>query len=166
MYSIGDRIVYPMHGAGIIESIEEREILGSKQSYYILKIPVGNMKVMIPIANVDNIGVRDIIDKSIVDDVFSRFKNKDVEQKETNWNKRYRENIGKLKTGDIFEVTDVVHALMIRERDRGLSTGEKKMLSNAKQILISELVLAKGLKQEDVEHAMYDYIYNNRAKAQ
>ena len=166
MYSIGDRIVYPMHGAGIIESIEEREILGAKQSYYVLKIPVGNMKVMIPIANVDNIGVRDIIDKSIVDDVFLRFKNKDVEQKETNWNKRYRENIGKLKTGDIFEVTDVVNALMVRERDKGLSTGERKMLNNAKQILISELVLAKGLKQEDIEHIMNDYIYNNKAKAQ
>ena len=166
MYSIGDRIVYPMHGAGIIESIEEREILGSKQSYYVLKIPVGCMKVMIPIANVENIGVRDIVDQSVVDKVFLRFKSKDIEQKEVNWNKRYRENMDKLKTGDIFEVTDVVNALMVRERDKGLSTGERKMLNNAKQILISELVLAKGLKQEDIEHTMNDYIYNNKAKAQ
>lgn len=166
MYNIGDRIVYPMHGAGIIESIEEREILGSRQSYYVLKIPVGSMKVMIPIANVENIGVRDVIEPSVADKVFLRFKSQDVVQKEANWNKRYRENMEKLKTGDIFEVSDVVNALMVRERDKGLSTGERKMLNNAKQILISEIVLAKGIEQEDVEHAMNDYIYNNKAKAQ
>ena len=166
MYKIGDRIVYPMHGAGVIEAVEEKEILGLVQSYYILKIPIGDMKVMVPISNVKNIGIRDVIDESVAKEVLLIFKEDVEEKKESNWNKRYRDNMDKLKTGDIFEVTDVVNALMVRERDKGLSTGERKMLNNAKQILISELVLAKGLKQEDIEHIMNDYIYNNKAKAQ
>ena len=166
MYSIGDKIVYPMHGAGVIDSIEEREILGVKQNYYVLKIAVGDMKVMIPTNNIDNVGVRELIESSKIDNVLLKLKEPVVEVKETNWNKRYRENMNKLKTGDIFKVSEVVQTLMVRERDKGLSTGEKKMLSNAKRILISEVVLSKGISQEDVEDVMNDYIYNNKAKAQ
>ena len=166
MYSIGDKIVYPMHGAGVIDSIEEKEILGVKQNYYVLKIAVGDMKVMVPINNIENVGIRGLIDNTKVEEVLLKLKEPVEEVKETNWNKRYRENMNKLKTGDIFQVAEVVRALMVRERDKGLSTGEKKMLSNAKRILISEIVLSKGMTQENVEDIMNDYIYNNKAKAQ
>ncbi|MBP5427115.1 MAG: CarD family transcriptional regulator [Clostridiales bacterium] len=166
MYNIGDKVVYPMHGAGVIEDIEEREILGSKQNYYVLRIPVGSMKILVPISKMEEIGIRDLSDESLVEDVFSVFQEEPMYSKESNWNKRYRDNMIKLKTGDILNVASVVQGLMIRERDKGLSTGEKKMLSNAKQILESEIVLIKGWKQDHIDRMLYDYIYNNRAKAQ
>jgi CarD family transcriptional regulator len=150
MFRIGDKIVYPMHGAGVIESIEEREILGERKRYYVMKMPVGDMKVMIPINNVEGIGIRGIIDKQNADEVFRSLQNRCNEQS-SNWNKRYRENMIKIKSGDIFEVADVVKTLILRERNRGLSTGERKMLNSAKQILISELVLAENMNPLDVE---------------
>ncbi|MCX7774409.1 MAG: CarD family transcriptional regulator [Clostridia bacterium] len=150
MFRIGDKIVYPMHGAGIIESIEEREILGERKRYYVMKMPVGDMKVMIPINNVEGIGIRDVIDKQDADEVFRSLEIRGNDQP-ANWNKRYRENMVKIKTGDIFEVADVVKSLILRERCKGLSTGERKMLNSAKQILISELVLAKNMNPMDVE---------------
>lgn len=150
MFSIGDKIVYPMHGAGVIESIEEKEILGEKKSYYVMKMPVGDMKVMIPINNVDCIGIRDIINRNDADKVFKSLEISCDEQT-ANWNKRYRENMIKIKSGDVFEVAEVVKSLVSRERNKGLSTGERKMLNSAKQILISELVLAKNMNPMDVE---------------
>lgn len=150
MFSIGDKIVYPMHGAGVIESIEEKEILGEKKSYYVMKMPVGDMKVMIPINNVDCIGIRDIINRNDADKVFKALE-VSCDEQTANWNKRYRENMIKIKSGDVFEVAEVVKSLISRERNKGLSTGERKMLNSAKQILISELVLAKNMNPMDVE---------------
>lgn len=150
MFSIGDKVVYPMHGAGIIESIEEREILGELKKYYVMKMPIGEMKVMIPINNAEGIGIRDVIDNKCADSVFKSLEIKSDEQT-SNWNKRYRENMDKIKSGDVFEVADVVKHLVLRERNKGLSTGERKMLNSAKQILISELVLAKNMNPNDVE---------------
>ncbi|MGI6050056.1 MAG: CarD family transcriptional regulator [Acetivibrionales bacterium] len=147
---MGDKVVYPMHGAGIIESIEEREILGELKKYYVMKMPIGEMKVMIPINNVEGIGIRDVIDNKCADSVFKSLEIKSDEQT-SNWNKRYRENMDKIKSGDVFEVADVVKHLVLRERNKGLSTGERKMLNSAKQILISELVLAKNMNPNDVE---------------
>jgi CarD family transcriptional regulator len=158
MYNVGDKIVYPMHGAGIIESIEEKEILGKSCSYYVMKIPIGDLKVMIPTNNVDDIGIRDVISISEADKVFKILGSGEHELS-SNWNKRYRENMVKIKSGNIFEVADVVRSLMQRDRDRGLSTGERKMLSSAKQILISELVLAKGINQHEVEDKIQQYLY-------
>ena len=150
MFSIGDKIVYPMHGAGVIESIEEKEILGQKQSYYIVKMPIGDMRVMIPIQNTRDIGIREVISHQDVDKVFDVLLDQHTSST-SNWNKRYRENMIKIKSGNIFEVADVVRTLILREKEKGLSTGEKKMLNSAKQILISELVLAKDLNQVDIE---------------
>lgn len=150
MYDVGDKIVYPMHGAGVIESIEEKEILGEKKSYYIMKMPVGEMKVMIPINCAGNVGIRDVIDKSIADRVFRSLEGEIIEQP-SNWNKRYRENMIKIKSGNVFDVAEVVKNLIIREKQKGLSTGERKMLNSAKQILISELVLAENMKPCEVE---------------
>jgi len=150
MFNVGDKIVYPMHGAGIIESIEEREILGQKQNYYVVKMPVGGLKVMIPTRNVDDIGVREVIGSHEVDKVFAILQDQNINVT-ANWNKRYRENMLKIKSGNIFEVADVVRTLMLREKEKGLSTGERKMLNSAKQILVSELVLAKEADQVEIE---------------
>jgi CarD family transcriptional regulator len=159
MYNIGDKIVYPMHGAGVIESIEEKEILGNKQSYYVVKIPIGEMKVLIPTKNVDGIGIREVISEADADKVFTMLKNKTVSVS-SNWNKRYRENMVKIKSGNIYDVAEVVRCLMLRDKEKGLSTGERKMLNNAKQILISELVLVKNMKPVEIESIINKFLSN------
>lgn len=150
MFQIGDKIVYPMHGAGVIEEITEKEILGKRKQYYILKFPIGDMKVMVPVGKVDQIGVRPVIDGCRVDDVFSILGG-DPDEMSENWNKRYRDNMEKIKTGDICEVAHVVRNLMARDRDKGLSTAEKKLLSNARHIMVSELVLTNTLTQKEID---------------
>jgi len=147
LYKIGDRVVYPMHGAGIIESIEEKEILGEKRQYYILKLPVGDMKVMIPINNCREIGLREVIDSDGVQKVMGILKEQSSNMS-TNWNRRYRANLEKIKSGNIYEVAEVVRNLINRDREKGLSSGERKMLENARQILLSELVLATELEED------------------
>ena len=147
MFSVGDKVVYPMHGAGIIEAIEDREILGRRKTYYIMRLPLGDMKVMIPTDNVVEIGLRDIIDRDEVKQVIAVLKDTKTKMS-TNWNRRYRANMQKIKSGNIYEVAEVVRNLQLRDMEKGLSTGERKMLSNAKQILISELVLAENIDED------------------
>ena len=149
MYSVGDKVVYPMHGAGVIDSIEEKEILGEKQSYYILKMP-GEVKVMVPTSTAEQHGIRNVIDKSEAEKVINVLEQDETEM-EKNWNKRYRDNMDKMKSGNIYEIADVVRNLSFKQKEKGLSTGEKKMLNNAKQILVSELVLAEHASQDEVE---------------
>lgn len=149
MFNVGDKIVYPMHGAGTIDAIEQKEILGEKQEYYIIKMP-GEVKVMVPIAKAEEIGVRTVIDKNEAGKVLEVLEANETEMS-NNWNKRYKENMEKIKTGNIYEVADVVRNLSYKKREKGLSTGEKKMLGNAKQILISELVLAEHASEPEVE---------------
>ncbi len=150
MYNIGDRVVYPMHGAGVIEAIEEREVLGQRQSYYIMGLPVGGMKVMIPTSSEKELGLRDVIDHEGTERVVEILEDKESKMSK-NWNQRYRANMDKIKSGDIFSVAEVVRNLSIRDRDKGLSTGERKMLDVARQILISELVLARQSTEEQIE---------------
>lgn len=153
MYNLGDKVVYPMHGAGKIESVEEKEVLGELKKYYILKMPIGEIKLMIPVDNVNNMGLRNIIGKDEVKDVLAVLE-QSAEENTSNWNKRYRENMEKMRTGDIFELAHVVRDLSYRDREKGLSTGEKKMLANAKQMLISEVALSIDQDGETVT----DYI--------
>lgn len=157
MYNIGDKIVYPMHGAGIIEAIEEKKFLKQKQSYYIMRMPIGDMKVMIPVCNCEEIGIRNIIDRESACQIIEKFRLLKTDVND-NWNKRYRENMTKIRSGDILEVLDVVKSLMLRDKLKGLSTSERKMLNNAKQIVISELVLAKVALHDEIEQAMDDII--------
>ena len=159
MFNIGDKIVYPMHGAGTIDSIEEKDILGEKQAYYILKMP-GEVKVMIPIDKAEQVGVRNIIDKNSADKVFNLLSQDETEM-DKNWNKRYRDNMDKLKSGDIYEIADVVRNLSFKQKEKGLSTGEKKMLVNAKQILVSELVLAEQSSKDEIEELVDSKINNS-----
>ena len=150
MFVIGDRIVYPMHGAGIIEQIEEKQILGEVRKYYILKIPCGDMKIMIPTESSRDIGIRAVISVEQINEVLGVL-GAEVTEMSSNWNRRYRENMEKLKTGDIYNVAEVVRNLMRTDKEKKLSTGEKKMLSNAKQILISEFILVKDIDSETAE---------------
>lgn len=156
-FNIGDKIAYPMHGAGVIEAIEERIIMGEKKQYYILKIPIGNMSVLIPKDNAEKIGIRDIISESDADRVLEEFKACPVEI-DLNWNKRYRENLTRIKSGDIFEITGVVKNLMFREKTHGLSTGERKMLASARQIIVSELIIAKKTTLNEIENILNNVI--------
>lgn len=149
MYNVGDNIVYPMHGAGVIVAIEEREVLGEKQKYYIMQLPIGDMKVMIPLKSVDDLGLRQVINDEEVLRVFKILQGEKTAMS-TNWNRRYRANMEKIKSGDIFEVSEVVRNLTIRENDKGLSTGERKMLDTARQILISELVIAQDSTEDEI----------------
>lgn len=145
MFAVGDKIVYPMHGAGVIEGIEEKKILGETRSYYILKVPCGDMKVMIPVESTEEVGVRNIMSESELCVVIECLMDESTEMPD-NWNKRYRENMEKLKTGSAMEVAEVVRNLGRMEREKKLSTGEKKMLSNAKQILVSEIILIRDIE--------------------
>ena len=150
MFSIGDYIAHPLHGAGVIENIVSRRISGQQRDYYVLKLPVGDMVVMVPVLGCESIGVRSIISADEAERVMDAFKTIKVEMT-ANWNKRYRENMDKIKSGDLMSVASVVKGLMSRDSERGLSTGERKMLHEAKQILISELVLSKSSSYEAVE---------------
>ena len=157
MFSIGDKILYPTHGAGVIEGIEERVVLGKKHNYYILKMPSEDMTVMIPTDGCDEIGVRYVIEKEEALKVLEAFRNKSVVLDE-NWNRRQRENIVKIKSGNIYEVLLVVKALMIRDRTKGLSTSERKMLNVSKRIMTSEIVLSGAAEMGDVESILNDTI--------
>lgn len=152
MFNIGDKVVYPMHGAGTIESIEEKEMLGNAEDYYIIKMPVGGMRLMVPTSKVDNIGIREVSERAEAEKVFDVLeKPKDPYVHDSNWSKRYNLNVDKIKSGNILEVAEVVRELSHRHMERGLSIGEKKMLNTAKNILISEMVLSEEMSQESLD---------------
>ena len=159
MFKIGDKVVYPMHGAGTIVSIEQRELMGNSEDYYIIKMPVGGMKLMVPTSKVENVGIREVSDKLEADKVFSVLeKPKDPYVHDANWNKRYNLNAEKIKSGNILEVAEVVRELSHRHMERGLSIGEKKMLTTAKNILLSEMVLSENLTHDVLDKEIEDAI--------
>ena len=153
MFQIGDKVVHPMHGAGIVESIVQKKVDGVVRDYYIMKLPGRSMIVMIPTDSCDAIGVRPVMNREQADQVLAAIPNIQVEMT-ANWNHRYRENLERLKSGNLLEVARVIKGLSARDAKRGLSTGERKMLHAAKQILISELVLSTSQSYEDVEHEL------------
>ena len=157
MFNVGDKIVHPMHGAGTISAIEEKNIGNETEEYYIISMP-GEVKVMVPIAKAEQIGVRNIIDESDVSKVLGILEEDETEMS-NNWNKRYRDNMDKMRSGNIFVVADVVRNLSFKQKEKGtLSTGEKKMLNNAKLILVSELVLAEHASRDEIEELVNNKI--------
>ena len=156
MFNVGDKIVHPMHGAGTISAIEEKNIGNETEEYYIISMP-GEVKVMVPIAKAEQIGVRNIIGEGEVSKVLGILEEDETEMS-NNWNKRYRDNMDKMRSGNVYEVADVVRNLSFKQKEKGLSTGEKKMLNNAKQILISELVLAEHSSKEEIEQLVENKI--------
>ena len=153
MYQVGDKVVHPMHGAGVIDSIVQRKVSGHVQEFYLLKLSVGNMVVMVPTDNTGEIGMRPVVSGTRAEELMSEMEGIEVDMTQ-NWNGRYRENMVRLKSGDLLEVARVVKGLLRRDSQRGLSNGERKMLHTAKQILISELVLAQSLPYETVESSI------------
>jgi len=150
VYQIGDKVVHPMHGAGVIDSVVQRKVSGKMQDYYLLKLSAGSMMVMIPTDNTEEIGMRPVVSGKEAVALLGAMEHIEVDMTQ-NWNRRYRENMVRLKSGDLLEVARVIKGLMLRDDQRGLSNGERKMLHMAKQILISELVLAQSLPYETVE---------------
>lgn len=157
MFSIGDKIVYPMQGAGIIEKIESQHILGEDRDYFVLKTPYSDMKIMIPVRNCIEIGVRHIIAPEDVESVLHILSAPSTVMNR-NWNKRYRENMDRLKTGDIGQVAGVVRNLVRIERVKSLSAGEKRMLTTALHILASELVMTLEIEPAAAENLINDAI--------
>lgn len=149
MFNVGDKVVYPMHGAGTIDSIDKKNILDEEVEYINISMP-GGVKVMVPSNQASKQGLRSIISKDEIEKVFTVLENDETAMSD-NWNKRYRDNMDKMKSGDIYEVADVVRNLSFKQKEKGLSTGEKKMLNNAKQILVSELVLVENVPNTEME---------------
>ncbi len=154
MFKVGDKVVYPHHGAAVIERKEKREVFGEKRDYFILRLAYGDLTLMVPADNVEEVGVRDVINSEEVEEVFAVLRKKEARMP-TNWSRRFKNHVEKLKSGDIYQVAEVVRNLSIREGDKGLSAGEKRMLSKARQILVSELTFAIGVSEEEAESKLY-----------
>ena len=159
MFNIGDKIVYPIHGAGEIVAIEEREILGDVHKYYIMRLPINDLKVMVPVKNAKEIGVRDISDADTMEKVLKALSSEEEVSMPKNWNRRYRYNLDKIKSGDLMEIADVVRSLESLDREKSLSTGERKILNEAKQIIVSEMVLVFEKIVEEVTKLIDDAIF-------
>ena len=149
-FSVGDTVVYPHHGAALIEAIEKRTVKGVERDYLVLRVAQGDLTVRVPSENVDLVGVRDVVDQAGLDRVFDVLRQPYTEEP-TNWSRRYKANLEKLASGDVIKVAEVVRDLWRRERERGLSAGEKRMLAKARQILVSELALAENTNEDKAE---------------
>lgn len=157
MYNIGDKIFYPSHGAGVIEKIEERKVLGKKRAYYIMKMPYEDMKVMLPAESGEEIGMRFVIGSDEGKRALERFRDEPI-CNDDNWNRHQRDNMEKIKSGDIYQVLTVVKNLMFMDKKKGLSTSERKLLGLSRQIFISEIVLSGAADKSDVEGIMEDTV--------
>jgi CarD family transcriptional regulator len=153
MYAVGDKIVYPPYGAGVINDIEIKEVDGRPLTYYVLHIPVGNLKIMISAAKAESLGVRVIYPKDEMMGVIKGILNEPIVMAD-NWNQRYKDNMERIKSGSLAEVAIVYRNLMLRERERGLSTAEKKMMTTAKQVILSELMLSQEVDKPEAEQIL------------
>ena len=152
-FNVGETVVYPHHGAALIEAIESRAIKGVERTYLVLKVAQGDLTVRVPADNVDLVGVRDVVNREGLDKVFEVLREPYVEEP-TNWSRRYKANLEKLASGDVIKVAEVVRDLTRREGGRGLSAGEKRMLAKARQVLISELALAEKTNEDKAESVL------------
>ena len=156
-FAVGDKVVYPHHGAAIIEGKEKRVFDGHKTDYFVLRITYGDLKVSIPVEKADEIGLREVINDEEVEEVFAVLRKKEARMP-TNWSRRFKNHVEKLKSGDIYQVAEVVRNLSLREADKGLSAGEKRMLARARQILVSELTFALNVDEEAAEARLDDVL--------
>ena len=147
IFKVGETVVYPHHGAALIEAIEKKTIKGVEREYLVLKVAQGDLTVKVPSENAEYVGVRDVVGQEGLDKVFQVLRAPHTEEP-TNWSRRYKANLEKLASGDVNKVAEVVRDLWRREQDRGLSAGEKRMLAKARQILVGELALAEGTDAE------------------
>ena len=152
-FDVGDKVVYPHHGAATIEKREKKTAFGKRQDYLVLRLAYGDLTLMVPADNAEEIGLRDVINDEEVEEVFAVLRKKEARMP-TNWSRRFKNHVEKLKSGDIYQVAEVVRNLTIRERDKGLSAGEKRMLGKARQILVSELTFALNVNEEAAEETL------------
>ncbi|MHB8330522.1 MAG: CarD family transcriptional regulator [Acidimicrobiales bacterium] len=150
VFDIGDKVVYPHHGAAIVERREVKEAFGQKREYLVLRLAYGDLTLMVPADNTEGVGLREVINDEEVEEVFAVLRKKEARMP-TNWSRRYKNHSEKLRSGDIYQVAEVVRNLSIRDKDKGLSAGEKRMLSRARQILVSELTFALDVNEEEAE---------------
>lgn len=152
-YQIGDQVAHPLHGAGVISAMETKRIDGVVRAYYVMQLPFGDMLIKFPQDTCERVGVRPLLTPDEMGEILSHVPDIDLDM-EQNWNKRYRENMARIRSGDLLTVSGVIKGLLRRDMVRGLSTGERKMLHAAKQILASEMVLVLGLSREEVDAAL------------
>ncbi len=153
-FKVGDMAVYPGHGVGVVEGVETRDIAGSRQTFYVLKILENGMTIMVPTANADAIGMRDVIEPEEVDVIYGVLAERDLDLDKQTWNRRHREYMAKIKTGSPYEVARVLRDLFILKGDKNLSFGERKMFDTAKGLLVKELAVAKGQPEAEIEERL------------
>jgi CarD family transcriptional regulator len=158
-FTVGETVVYPHHGAALIEAIETRTIKGEEKTYLVLKVAQGDLTVRVPADNAEYVGVRDVVGADGLERVFEILKAPHTEEP-TNWSRRYKANVEKIASGDVNKVSEVVRDLWRRDRERGLSAGEKRMLAKARQILVSELALAEHTNEDKAE-ALLDEVLSS-----
>lgn len=150
-FEVGDKVVYPAHGVAEVMGVEDRNIAGVPQKFYVLKVLENSMRLMVPTKNVNQVGIREIISSDEADEVFSVLKKREKITESTTWNRRHREYLDKIKTGSVFEVARVLRDLCVLKGDKDLSFGERKMLDTARCLLVREISISKGISQEEVE---------------
>ncbi|MDX6440183.1 MAG: CarD family transcriptional regulator [Gaiellaceae bacterium] len=165
MFEVGDKVVYPHHGAGTVVKKEKREILGQTREYLTIQILHNDMTVNVPVENAEQVGLRTVIDEDLVNTVVKALTAGESEMPK-NWNRRFKHNRDKMKTGDIFELAEVVKNLSLRDHEKGLSTGEKQMFVKAKKILASELMYAKAVDEEEAAEWLEGVLAGNGEKPQ
>lgn len=159
MFNIGDKVVYPMHGAGTIIAIEERVILGKKHKYYIILLPINRLKVMVPVKNADDVGLRNILEVEDMEKVLTALSSDDKMKMPKNWNRRYKFNLERIKSGDLMEIADVIKSLEKLDTKKSLSTGERKILTEARSIIISEMALVFDKEVDEVVSMVDEAIF-------
>ena len=163
MFDVGDKVVYPHHGAGTVVKREKREVLGQTREYLTIQILHNDMTVNVPVENAEQVGLRTVIDEDLVNTVVKALTAGESEMPK-NWNRRFKHNRDKMKTGDIFELAEVVKNLSLRDHEKGLSTGEKQMFVKAKKILASELMYAKAVDEEEAAEWLEGVLAGNGEK--
>jgi CarD family transcriptional regulator len=153
-FRVGDKVVYPHHGAAVIESLEEKELFGEKRDYFILKLAYGELTLMVPTDSTDEVGLREVTPAKEVPKVFKVLRKQEPTTNTTNWSRRFKANVEKLRSGDIYKVAEVVRSLHQRDKEKGLSAGEKRMLTKARQILVSELTFSKDCNEAEAEQLL------------
>ncbi|TMK83908.1 MAG: CarD family transcriptional regulator [Actinobacteria bacterium] len=156
-FRVGDKVVYPHHGAAVIEGTQQRVIEGETREYWVLRLSYGDLTLMVPTDGADEVGLRGVVPKNELEQVYKVLQSKKQAPAPSNWSRRFKSHVEKLRSGDIYQVAEVVRNLSNRDKDKGLSAGEKRMLTKARQILVSELTFAAGVKEEKAE-AMLDEI--------
>jgi CarD family transcriptional regulator len=154
-FDVGDKVVYPHHGAAVVERREVIEAFGDTKEYLVLRLAYGDLILRVPSDNTEEVGLREVINDEEVEEVFAVLRKKDVRMP-TNWSRRYKNHVEKLKSGDIYQVAEVVRNLSNRDKDKGLSAGEKRMLTRARQILVSELTFALAVDEAEAQKKLDD----------